>query len=147
MSHLRIVGEYLGREVRIAGVANLDRFALDQLHDSVLLVVFGRDFVPDEKGQAFLKLLVQHQPLAITVCGIGARKAFDSLISVLADGRELKHIMTKLFEENHIESAVEDLLQSTWPSEDRFDEWKSYVALGVGNNISDIEQAIKKFCD
>ena len=147
MSYWRIVGGYLGRAIRIAEISAFERLPPDQLLDSVMLVFFGNNFEPDENGLAFLESLVQQQPLAITVCGSGARKAFDSLISQLSDGKIREHTMTKLFEANDFELAIEDLLQATWPSEDRFDEWKSYSILSVGNVTARIEQAAKKFCD
>lgn len=145
MSSWKVLGEYLGREVRIARFSEC--LTLDQLDDSLVLVVFGDEFVSDEKGYRLLDSLAQRQPLAITVCGAGARKAFDLLIAILSDGRELKQIMTKYFDGEQIESAVEDFLHSTWPSEDRFGEWSKYAIVIVGNSDPEIEKAIGGFCD
>lgn len=137
------LGNYLGRTIEIADWSGTEQVHSGVLESSVLLLVLGID-MPLETLRAFVKMLIGQQPLAIMLFGTGARAAFDLVIAELNDGVRRKHVMTRLSEEDGIEDAIAELLQSMWPSEDRFDEWKGYAVINVGGDITRIERAVKK---
>jgi hypothetical protein len=96
--------------------------------------------------RALVKELVSQQPMAVVVHGSEARAAFALLISELSDGTPRKHVMTKLSQTNDFGTAIEELLHSTWPSEDRFDDWTQYSIVVVGGDLHEVEASVRKRC-
>jgi hypothetical protein len=139
------LGTYLLRTVKVADVSTKQRFEVNELEKSVVLVALGGS-IPADAVLALLRTLISASPLAVMLFGVNARIAFDALISELGDGVNQRHIMTGLSEENEIEAAVESLLQATWPSQERFDDWNEYAILSVDGDPRKISQVVKKLC-
>lgn len=76
------------------------------------------------------------------VCGELAREAFDAIVELLADGRFRPQVMTRIGEGISLEEAVEEFLKETWPSEDRFDDWKEYAILDLTANPNLVSDAV-----
>jgi hypothetical protein len=146
MTRWKLLGKYLGRPVKIAESSELELSQITDLESSVLLLIIAV-VMPPALARASMRSLIGQQPLAILVSGSGARAVFDVLIDELGDGVLRRHVMTSLSEDEDIQAGFTALLQSTWPSEDRFDEWKDYAIINIGGNAKKIEQAVKKLCD
>jgi hypothetical protein len=132
--------------VKVAEVSSRQQLELNELEHSVVLVTLGRP-IPVETMRALLRPLIAQSPLAIVLCGINARLAFDMLISELSDGIQRPHIMTRLLEDDEIEAAVEGLLQATWPSDERFDDWTDYAIVNLDGDLKRVEQIVERMCD
>jgi hypothetical protein len=140
------LGKYLSRTVKVSDVPPSQTLELDDLGNSVVLVVLGRA-LPGEAMRALLTALIAQSPLAIALFGINARVAFDRLIANLSDGIQRPHIMTQLLEDDEVDAAVEGLLQATWPSDQRFDDWTDYAIVNLGGDIKRIERTVERLCD
>ncbi|MGE3876713.1 MAG: hypothetical protein AB7F74_27475 [Parvibaculaceae bacterium] len=140
------MGKYLSRTVKVSDVPPSQTLELDDLGNSVVLVVLGRA-LPGEAMRALLTALIAQSPLAIALFGINARVAFDRLIANLSDGIQRPHIMTQLLEDDEVDAAVEGLLQATWPSDERFDDWTDYAIVNLGGDIKRIERTVERLCD
>lgn len=84
-----------------------------------------------------IKDIVNKEPLSITLSGENASFHFDYLLNFLSIVSSTKHIMTGLIDDKDIQEIVETFLISTWPSEERFDEWTSYNILFITNDLND----------
>jgi hypothetical protein len=134
---------YVGREIRMTGVSSTNAWHPEPLTHSTLLVMFEHEFEPTVAGRTFLASLIGQLPLAVVVCGNGARAAFDALICELSKAPTPKHIMSKLCEEQTVEDCVDDFLRATWPADERFDEWDSYQILVVGaGRIAEVQAVV-----
>lgn len=121
------VGECLGRVVNILRDDRLAPPVPLNLEKATVLVVTGSNYEDSKRLKKILEIVVEKLPLAIMVCGELAREAFDAIVELLADGRFRPQVMTRIGEGISLEEAVEEFLKETWPSEDRFDDWKEYA--------------------
>jgi hypothetical protein len=140
------VGEYLGIEVRVQSVAVSSEFdAGRDLSSSVLLLVLGDpgdDTVESEERRALLVKIFRFAPLAMVFFGWGAQLAWDYVIRLPPVEPAAPHTMTSAPDSNDLVEAIEELLQATLPAEERFDEWKTYSILVVGDhNLSNATKA------
>ena len=139
----KALGRYLGRVVKGTELSEQPPFQLASLKNSVVLMSL-RVAMPSDLIRTLLKSLVDQQPLAVVIYGIGARAAFEMLLSELNDGIVRKHVMTKLSESDDLAGAIEELLYATWPSDDRFSDWAQYAIVSVGGDSRDVATAVKK---
>lgn len=142
MNHSVALGEWLGRIVKVITVTSQPPFRIDGIGTSVVLLVL-KSKISDEVLRLLVKALVRQQPLAVVTNGIGARAAFDALIDELSGDSRHRHVMTNVLDGSDLHEAIDILLESTWPSEERFDEWAGYAVVAVGGASADIETAIK----
>ena len=134
MIDLQNIGSYLGRQMVLGQVMRpTEETDALQLIDATILVLYGESYTGSELDRQFLVKLTLSSPLAIAVGGSGARKAFDALIDISSKAKSHDHIMTGLFEDVSIDDAIEQFLFSTWPAEERFDDWKKVAILTIGN--------------
>lgn len=105
------------------------------LSSSLILLVLERPFLDaaEDEKEAFLCDLLGSFPLAMVFFGGGSSLAFDFTLKLQSKREISPHTMTKLSSMSVPKEAIEDFLQATWPSEERFDEWKSYSVLVVGD--------------
>jgi len=138
-------GTCLGRDIETARCDSFNCLLTPgSLHGSLLLVVAGAtngDVYPSH----FIDSIIVGDPLGIIVYGESARVAFDRIIDKLTPSATTGHVMTNVLPDGSILDAVEILLFGTWPSEERFDEWKKYSILTIGKVSSAVvEDAIKE---
>jgi hypothetical protein len=145
MTTWKKLGTYLSRAVKLASISSSGPQAIDGLGGSVVLVVLGGQ-IPVRTMHELLRVLALQQPLAIVLSGVNASSAFDVLIEELSVDLGQRHIMTGLIEGGHLGEAIEGLLQATWPSEERFDEWVEYAILNVDGDSSAMEQTVRNVC-
>jgi hypothetical protein len=118
------VGTYCGRAVWIARLEESDAASgIGSLCDSTLLVVLKAGAVSGAGGEALFRSLAVAQPLSICLFGAAADAAFDTLLGVLSRFSSDGHIMTKLCHGETFQESLDDFLGSSWPSEDRHDNW------------------------
>ena len=86
--------------------------------------------------------LIIKEPLSIVISGKNSSKVFDNLILSLSKKKNEKHVMTGLLEERDFIENLELFFTSSWPSEERFVEWKDYKILFLGKEIKE-ESVIK----
>ena len=139
MSNSEPLGQYLDRDVDVCNSSKLyPRLDSNSLSHAVVLIWLStakelaafRQHLPD---------LVEAAPLALSVAGTYAKQAFDELLHHLDTKKVLRQIMTKSTE-GELRDCLEDLLWATWPSEDRFDNWSTYLV--VGPEIEPLKSAL-----
>lgn len=148
MTQWTSLSSYLGRPIRVTEFATYDcSLAQETLRDSLVMVILNLEFDAGHSGRKFFDGLIAPAPLAIVLFGTDTRAAFDLLITLLGDGRQRSHIMTKYLSNGTVEDALEDFVRATWPSEERFDEWKSYSIIVVGpSDLARIEGTVRRLC-
>ena len=115
----------------------------DKIPSSLILI-----YLLDEYQMEDLDLIITQvwkwDPLGIFIAGNNSRRGFDRLLSILSSKNDNKHIMTGFFDKKSIEENLELFLISSWPSEDRFDEWENYNILMVGHETSAQAEKLKQ---
>jgi hypothetical protein len=138
MSQWQYLGSYLNRPVSATSVTRLNE--LEQLGENLkkclMLVILGQQFKNDSVGRDALRAIIAARPLALVVFGHESRIAFDFVIAELSLKPSNPHIITNVLTEGELGDGVETFLISTWPAEGRFDEWKSYNILFLGDVTS-----------
>lgn len=151
MSTWNLIGGYLGRPIRVRFLGphdSVEKIADVSLKSTVLLIYFTRGYASAQTNRRLIEALVQSRPLALVLAGLGASDAFDetgSLLSRTEDGAD-ELVMTSFVQDESPRSMAEALLYGTWPSEDRFGNWRHYSILVVGGESalgSSFVEAIK----
>ena len=124
---------YLDRPVTCAELTSVEA-PLDDLQSFLVLVFLARDLSVAEQ-ESLVRTLVDARPLSVCMCGHQAEDMFDRLLQALAvpDWALGKHIMT-MFLETSLQESLEDFFYSSFPSEDRWDEWLGYKILVFGED-------------
>lgn len=129
-----LIGQYLGRAVELSQIDwPADSLQDESLSTSLVMVCLGRCVFEEKYLNALIQDLVSRYPLGITLFGHNSATAFSHLLQQLSTASDLPHIMTKLSNETHPYEAIRDFLEATWPSDERYVDWTSYVILLVGN--------------
>lgn len=137
------VGAYLDRKVLLANLADLPGTGDNlQLSDATVLVLYSKVYAGSDADKNWLRALVSSQPLAIAVAGAGARRAFDDLIELLSTPEPGEHTMTGVFDTADVKETISGFLYSTWPAEERFDNWKKLAVLVVGHDDDTYDHAL-----
>jgi hypothetical protein len=149
MSMWTTVGSYLGKQVLFMRLPKQENFSgCGQIKNYVILAILECDFTSSNFVKALLKEMIAEQPLAIALFGRDSGLAFDSLLRLLGEEDGKNHIMTYHLPESDLDGAIEDFLQTTWPSEDRHSEWESYGIILLGQSDgTKVETAIRRRCD
>ena len=128
------VGTYLERIVRVASLRTAAEFPNDlSLGGSLLMLCFEKEVPHDSETLRLFRRVASALPLAIKVYGPEASALFGRLVEHLDTERPLLHIMTGECYGRDVREALEDFLRATWPSEERFDDWRSYAIVAVGD--------------
>lgn len=128
------VGTYCGRAVlvsRLEGSEMCDGFG--GLSDSMLLVAAKAGAVPGMNYDTLFRALAVARPLSICLFGTDAETAFGTLLEVLSHQIASDHIMTKICHGETFREGLDDFLESSWPSEERHDNWTTCRILVIGN--------------
>ncbi len=120
-----LVGDYLGREVRVSGVSDLiDGLSPGALSHAVVLIWLSHELGPSTVISR-LSTLVSATPLVLFIGGSDSEPVFEALLQYLDSISPPPQIMTR-WSADSLDECVAELLQATWPSEDQMDLWTSY---------------------
>jgi hypothetical protein len=141
-------GTYLDRELLSAQIPDGMEADRDALREATVLMFFSRPYDPASDGKK-LQSVLSSAPLALAVAGVNSRSAFDNLINFVATPKSGPHVMTGLFETSDVSEAASLFLRSTWPANDRFDDWRRHVILVIGdtNSFCRMGEALEKLAD
>jgi hypothetical protein len=126
------IGKYLNREVYICEIESLANYQYSQsLTLSSILICFG-----DSKNNKIedLQQLINISPVCINLAGERSETYFDLMLDILSRQTKGKHIMTSICREPEVSEWIFDFFSVNFPSEDRFDEWKSYHVFVIGSH-------------
>jgi hypothetical protein len=131
----------LGRTVQVA-VAERSSELQDcmNLSDSTVMLLLGNGAERNGEVERVLSSVLAAAPLALMLFGANASTSFDRMLSLQARLRT-PHVMTKLAHSPDLPEAIDEFLHATWPSEERFHQWRTYSILIIGNDPS-IDEAI-----
>lgn len=115
------------------------------LESAVILLWLESDTFGRVPESDLIRFVLEKEPLAVVIGGSGAEHFFDLLLAALARTKPVRTIMTR-FVEMDVAAAAENFLHATWPSEDRFSEWQTYVALTFGE-AQDLRNALGRLID
>ncbi len=139
-------GQYLDRGVTLIHSNSFTELDMNcSLYDATVLICLWNKQNIFTGFRDFISGLNRNPPLAIMVTGEDCEYCFDKLLVQLSVSHPKEHIMTYICD-NNINECIEEFFLSAWPSEDRFDSWRSYLIISVGNNkgYNKIFRAIKK---
>jgi hypothetical protein len=145
---MKTIGHYLGRDVCLLDASDLGNVSRRSLRDAVVLAVNEREW--EVQHRDLISSLIDLEPQSIVLWGKNATLAFDLLISILSrpEVETGLHIMTNFLDDEELEAAVGSFLRSTWPTEDRFDDWTRYVILSIdGMEQGTVEAAVSRRVD
>lgn len=139
-----IIGKYLDRNVSFVFV-DLENLTpsiySDLISKSVVLLYFEKS---NNKVFDFINSIIKYDPLSVTVSGVDCNIYFDFLLESLSKHNCKNNIMTKVCNENDLNSVLEDMLYSSWPSEEYFNKWSSYLVYVVGGNRAEIFMSLSE---
>ena len=136
MMNWRSCGEYIDRILRIVGLNTLGEFCTNSSLSSCLLFICFDDCKTSKRDfRIFLEKTVPLNPLAIIIAGKCATDYFDEMLNYLDNRKGKLHIMTGINESLDIDDWKTQFLQGTWPAEERFDSWKEYAVIAIGDKI------------
>ncbi len=122
MRDVRDVGTYLGRAVQVIHVEDLCGFEWQR--STVLISTSEFADAPSIKG--VIEKAFEGEALSVFVCGPGAEEAFSFMLDLQSRLVGQRHTMTYL-SDNQFPECIEEFFASAWPSQDRFEEWSSYL--------------------
>ena len=142
-----LIGTYLDRPVILQELAELSELASDGISHAVVLLWLDRGRWNAPGLEEAIRKLASTGVLNITAAGWEADESFSTLLTVLALLPINNHIMTGVIKDTDIKDPIEDSLMikdavetflvSTWPDEERFDDWTEYRIIVVGRpNLS-----------
>lgn len=135
------VGQYLGRDVCVlASSALFSELAPGALaHAAVMIWLPSARLLTEFRSH--VQEVVRALPLVVFVAGPRAAEAFDLLLQCLDTDDPLPQIMTKT-SQGTLDECVGELLQGTWPSDDRYDDWTTYVLAAQRTEINDVRKVL-----
>src|SRR5262245_6538396 len=137
-----LIGTYLVRPVILQELTELSELASDDISHAVVLLWLDRGRWNVRGLEEAIRKLASTGVLNITTAGWEADESFSTLLTVLAPLLINNHIMTGVIKDTDIKDPIEDSLMikdavetflvSTWPDEERFDDWTEYRIIVVG---------------
>jgi hypothetical protein len=137
------IGEYLEREVQIVSIDNYAGLLSDDITPSATIMMYYCRRIDDLECNEIIEMVVKENPLAIFIGGENADHVFDIVLQYLDKHPGNSHIMTRV-SNGSIDECIEEFLQATWPSEDRWDEWRTYTIIAYADNTGQLQFATHK---
>jgi len=142
------IGNRYGKEIEIM-LANVESLSdvmslLDaKIATSTLMLDFS--LIPDKKTlKSFMHAIFRLMPLALSVSGKGMDDNFDLMLQVQGDIKPKKHTMTYPLENKDWFDNVKSFIYNSWPSDERWNEWKYCLILSIGRNPNDYHKVVEK---
>ena len=141
------LGAYLERDVYYFHMETLQDW--DQkivLNGSTVLLKNNNGDFTQAQQMAFFKNVIEKEPLLISVSGDDADRKFDLILEILSTSKSTNQILTKCLDEGSLDEWVENFIKSSWPAEERMDDWVNYtiIELGHATQLKEIELCEKK---
>lgn len=105
----------------------------------------GGGLAPAAKGE-LSEQIVQRKPLAMFFTGTEAEALFGCLLTALSVPASPLPMMTN-FSAGELADAVDEFLSSTWPPDERWDEWQGYLLVSVGGPVGVVKAAARPLLD
>lgn len=144
-----LIGTYIDRPILLQEASSFSELAIDDLSHAVVLLWLDEGSWDPKQLELAVRRLAANNVLNITIAGEKSDEGFSVLLETLGSLSLDKHIMTGIFSGTDVKAplkvkdalivkdAVERFLISTWPTEERFDEWREYRIIIVGKpNLS-----------
>jgi hypothetical protein len=131
MMHTK-VADFNGRAVYFTAAKHITLAVsalLDSYSSSSVLFYFGKEAFSDTDTERLFDSLLSRQPLAVTVAGKYAERYFDMLLKVQSRLDSKAHTMTYRIDDDDLEEVVWKFLNTSFPDDERFDDWKAYCVL------------------
>ncbi len=133
---------YLGRKIYLSSIDDIDA---DILNNSTIMII--TDEIDTIKLRYKLKYILQYNILSVTIMEINKMGLFDFIIDILSKLETSIHTMTYRSHSIVLVEAIEEFLMSSFPAEERFDEWKKYYILANKKRFREISNAIDALKD
>ncbi|BDA77816.1 hypothetical protein LPTSP3_g07460 [Leptospira kobayashii] len=125
MTKLINIGNYLDREVLFLRVNSLQDLESHEKYSDSMVALFLGQPLNAKNISAILNSLVKKSPLGILIIE-EKDQIFDNLLEILSVSNTEKHIMTA---SGNYDNWLDVFFLGTFPSEDRSNEWKSYLVV------------------
>ena len=137
-----LIGTYLNRPVLFQEARILAELAIKDLSHAVVLLWLGESTWQPEQLKIAIKRFAANNALNVTIAGEKSDESFFILLETLSALPVNKPIMTGVIKSTDVKDPVEDslivkdaierFLISTWPDEERFDDWTEYRIIIIG---------------
>lgn len=128
------IGKHLDIPIYISLLEKIDDIKKEDFSSSVVLLYFGNDSLDASQIDDFFNNILGTMPLAVHFAGKNSDKYFALIFDNKILNKNKKHTMTYVTEDNKTSRWMSDFFYSSWPSEDRFDEWKDHRIIVIGNS-------------
>lgn len=148
MNKWKKTGDYLDKSIYILPPILMENLREEDFSSSALLLYFTDNQFSDFELDKFFNNLLKSAPLVVHIAGKNADKYLTNILNNRILNENKKHTMTYLTEEHKNIELISNFFYASWPSEERFDEWKDYKIIVIGNKIglySKLYSEINKF--
>jgi hypothetical protein len=137
-----LIGTYVDRPIVLQELTELNELIPGGVSHAVVLLWLDKNRWETRQLEEAIKKLASSGVLNITIAGWKADEGFSTLLTILDHLPINKHIMTGVIDDTDIKDPIEDsimikdaietFLASSWPDEERFDDWTEYQIVVVG---------------
>lgn len=141
----KTIGNYLGRPITLSMISDLGGVKESGLSGLLILLWLYDPLWEPAALQSAVNHLSSECVVGISVAGERVDESFSILLDNLSRRSMKPHIITGMFKEQEMVSVVEAFLFSTLPSEERFDEWRGYriIVLGDSRKVNSVHGTLK----
>lgn len=129
---------YSERPVTCTQLSSAEPLRPKSLESSVALFYIS-NALEDAEREKLVKSILSANPLAAYLCGASAEDLFDQLLLALDAPSDAQPMMTN-FSDLPVQGLIEEFFTSTWPPEEREEQWADYKLLVYG-------EAFEQVCD
>lgn len=138
--HHQSIGMYLDRPVELSVIHAASDLACLDLSGSTVLLGVGQSALSPVARNALVRQLLERDPLAVIVHGLGAEELFDEPLQQLSVIVPVRPVMTN-FADGELSDALQVFFWATWPSDDNWDRCRSYHLVCIGDDEIDTLKA------
>jgi hypothetical protein len=132
---------YLDRNIRLFEAEDPTELG-DASSSTLFLGIYGLSLSPAER-MGLVRAIQEGNALAVFIAGEESESVFDDLLQALSVEATPRQMMTKYCAKSANE-AMEIFLQATWPYEERFSEWKSYMVVSYAKPAGSLRAAVER---
>jgi hypothetical protein len=137
MMHVKEIGSYLGRPVRLASISRPTLLpGKAALSNAAVAILWTSDRWSVEERRKLLDDLFEAGPVVIALWGNQADGDLDAVLDLQSARAGDPHVMTYLLSSTTIAEAMWEFLHVVIPSPKRTSEWKDYAIICVGGDAA-----------